>query len=57
MIRLCGPSRRFWGTNWAIDRNRRCKHGFGLGREGTTTTSMLDQFTAWMAMHGFLTRK
>jgi len=35
----------------------RGKHGFGLGREGTTTTSMLDQFTAWMAMHGFLTRK
>ena len=30
-------------------------HGFGLGREGTTTTLMLDQFVAWMGMNGFLT--
>lgn len=32
-------------------------HGFGLGRTGTTTTQMLDQFTAWLAMQGFLARK
>lgn len=29
-------------------------HGFGLGRPDTTTPLMLDQFVAWMAMHGFL---
>jgi acetyl esterase/lipase len=29
-------------------------HGFNLGVAGTTTTLMLDQFVAWMDMHGFL---
>lgn len=29
-------------------------HGFNLGVPGTTTTLMLDQFVAWMDMHGFL---
>lgn len=30
-------------------------HGFGgLGAPGTTTTLLLDQFTAWLAMQGFL---
>jgi acetyl esterase/lipase len=29
-------------------------HGFNLGAPGTTTTLMLDQFVAWMDMHGFL---
>jgi acetyl esterase/lipase len=29
-------------------------HGFNLGVQGTTTTLMLDQFVAWMDMHGFL---
>jgi acetyl esterase/lipase len=29
-------------------------HGFGLGLQGTTTTLLLDQFVAWMDMHGFL---
>lgn len=32
-------------------------HGFGLGRPGTTTTLMIDQFTAWLQMQGFLARK
>lgn len=32
-------------------------HGFGLGWPGTTTTLMIDQFTAWLSMQGFLTRK
>jgi acetyl esterase/lipase len=32
-------------------------HGFGLGRPDTTTTLMLDEFTAWLAMQGFLARK
>lgn len=32
-------------------------HGFGLGVPGTTTTLMIDQFTAWLQMQGFLTRK
>ena len=32
-------------------------HGFGLGIPGTTTTLMIDQFTAWLRMQGFLTRK
>jgi acetyl esterase/lipase len=31
-------------------------HGFGLGVPGTTTTLVLDEFTAWLAMQGFLTR-
>jgi acetyl esterase/lipase len=35
----------------------RGEHGFGLGVEGTTTTLMLDQFVAWMDMHGFLKPK
>ena len=30
-------------------------HGFGLGREGTTTQLMMDQFVAWMGAEGFLT--
>jgi len=29
-------------------------HGFGLGRPGTTTTLLMDEFHAWMAMQGFL---
>lgn len=29
-------------------------HGFGLGREGTTTPLMMDQFVAWMGSEGFL---
>jgi acetyl esterase/lipase len=29
-------------------------HGFGLGIAGTTTTLLLDEFVAWMDMHGFL---
>jgi dienelactone hydrolase len=32
-------------------------HGFGLGWPGTTTTLMLDQFTAWLDMQGFLKPK
>lgn len=32
----------------------RGNHGFGLGQPGQTTTLMLDQFTAWMHMHGLL---
>ncbi|HQS68570.1 MAG: esterase [Novosphingobium sp. 28-62-57] len=32
-------------------------HGFGLGVPGTTTTLMIDEFTAWLKMQGFLTRK
>jgi acetyl esterase/lipase len=32
-------------------------HGFNLGVQGTTTTLMLDQFVAWMDMHGFLKAK
>ncbi|HEX8055617.1 MAG TPA: alpha/beta hydrolase [Novosphingobium sp.] len=30
-------------------------HGFGLGAKGTTTTLLLDEFTAWLSMQGFLT--
>lgn len=32
----------------------RGNHGFGGGWEGTTTTMMLDEFIAWMRMHGWL---
>lgn len=32
-------------------------HGFGLGVPGTTTTLLIDEFTAWLRMQGFLTRK
>jgi acetyl esterase/lipase len=32
-------------------------HGFGLGRPGTTTTMMMDQFLAWMDMRGLLKAK
>lgn len=32
-------------------------HGFGLGVPGTTTTLMIDEFTAWLRMQGFLTPK
>jgi acetyl esterase/lipase len=28
-------------------------HGFGVGRSGTTTGGVLDQFTSWLDMHGF----
>lgn len=31
-------------------------HGFGLGRAGTTTTGMLDQFVAWMTARGLMRR-
>jgi acetyl esterase/lipase len=34
---------------------QRGSHGFGLGIRGTTTTGLLDQFTAWLTMQGFLT--
>lgn len=30
-------------------------HGFGLGKAGTTNSLLIDQFTAWLAMQGFLT--
>ncbi|MCW2381290.1 alpha/beta hydrolase [Sphingobium sp. B2D3C] len=29
-------------------------HGFGLGKEGTTSTGWLDAFVAWLDMHGLL---
>lgn len=29
-------------------------HGFGLGRPGTTTTAMMDQFLLWLASRGML---
>jgi len=29
-------------------------HGFGLGVPGTTTTLIMDEFTAWLGMQGFL---
>lgn len=32
-------------------------HGFGLGVPGTTNALMIDEFTAWLKMQGFLTRK
>ncbi|WP_206244897.1 alpha/beta hydrolase [Novosphingobium terrae] len=32
-------------------------HGFGLGVPGTTTTLVMDEFVAWMAMQGMLTRR
>jgi dienelactone hydrolase len=32
-------------------------HGFGLGWPGQTNTGMIDQFTAWLAMQGFLKPK
>lgn len=32
-------------------------HGFGLGRPGTTTTMMIDEFVAWLDMQGFLNAK
>lgn len=30
-------------------------HGFGTGIAGTTTSLVIDQFTAWLSMQGFLT--
>ncbi len=30
-------------------------HGFGLGKPNTTTTLVMDEFTAWLAVQGFLT--
>ncbi len=32
-------------------------HGFGLGQPGSTNALMIDQFTAWLAMQGFLKSK
>lgn len=32
-------------------------HGFGLGKPGTTTTLLIDEFTAWLAMQGLLERR
>ncbi|MCJ2180277.1 alpha/beta hydrolase [Novosphingobium album (ex Hu et al. 2023)] len=32
-------------------------HGFGTGAPGTTTTLLIDEFTAWLSMQGFLARK
>jgi acetyl esterase/lipase len=32
----------------------RGEHGFGLGRAGTTSTGMLDQFTLWLRSRGLL---
>ncbi len=32
----------------------RGSHGFGLGVPGTTTSLLLDEFTAWMAMQGLM---
>ncbi len=32
-------------------------HGFGLGWPGQTNTGMIDQFTAWLSMQGFLKPK
>ena len=31
-------------------------HGFGLGVPGTTTTQVLQQFVAWLAMQGYLSK-
>ena len=31
-------------------------HGFGLGRQGTTTTLMFDEFVAWLESRGLLAR-
>jgi dienelactone hydrolase len=33
---------------------QRGNHGFGLGIPGTTSTGMIDQYVAWLAMQGFL---
>ena len=32
-------------------------HGFGLGRQNETNALIIDEFTAWLAMNGFLARK
>lgn len=32
-------------------------HGYGLGKSGTTTTLMMQQFIAWLEMRGYLDRK
>jgi acetyl esterase/lipase len=32
-------------------------HGFGLGKPGTTTTLVMDEFVAWLSMQGWLTPK
>lgn len=32
-------------------------HGFGLGAPGTTNALMIDEFTAWLSMQGFVARK
>jgi hypothetical protein len=31
-------------------------HGFGLGRQGTTTTLMFDEFVVWLDARGLLAR-
>jgi acetyl esterase/lipase len=33
------------------------QHGFGMGKPGTTTTLMMDEFLAWLDMQGLLTAK
>ena len=35
---------------------QRGSHGFGLGRAGTTTTLVFDEFIAWLDMQGFLAK-
>ena len=30
------------------------EHGYGLGRPGTTTAGMMDQFVAWLDARGLL---
>ena len=32
-------------------------HGFGLGKPGTTHGLVIDQFTTWLGMNGFLAAK
>jgi acetyl esterase/lipase len=32
-------------------------HGFGVGVPGTTTALVIDEFTAWLSMQGFIARK
>jgi acetyl esterase/lipase len=50
--------------NWAAAKRpveihgyQKGSHGFGLGVPGTTTTMVLDEFTAWLSMQGILARK
>jgi acetyl esterase/lipase len=32
-------------------------HGFGLGKPNTTTTLLMDEFTAWLSMQGFMSAR